>query len=393
MQGAVAQKEKEIFFWQQRLQQDPQNFVYLTELGGLYLNLFKLKGTIEDLKTGDSLLKTAASRLNHADPEMLHTLSQVAITQHQFKQAAEYIEEAHDNNSAPFVHALLSFDVAMELGVYREAKGALNVIKDQTSFNYLIRKAKYQDHLGDLEGAINLMEAAFANVAQTNNNPLYCWALSNLGDMYGHAGRINEAYAAYLQVLKRDPAYTYALKGIAWIAFSHDKNTKEAKRILKYIESTTQSPDVYLTLAEIAEYEAAPAEKKEYIRHFLTEATRPEYDNMYNTALIQIYTEETMNLEKAEQLALQEVQQRPTPETYSWLAWVAFKKGAVQEAYQLYNAHIKGRSFEPEVLLKAAYILEAAGKEKEAKKYFEECLASQFELGPVQYNEIKEKAR
>jgi hypothetical protein len=43
-------------------------------------------------------------------------------------------------------------------------------------------------------------------------------------------GRIQESYDSYLKTLAIDPNYSYALKGIAWIVFSHERNTKEAKK-------------------------------------------------------------------------------------------------------------------------------------------------------------------
>ena len=50
------------------------------------------------------------------------------------------------------------------------------------------------------------------------------WTFSNLGDLNGHAGNIKTSYDYYLKTLAVDPNNSYALKGIAWIAFSHEKN-------------------------------------------------------------------------------------------------------------------------------------------------------------------------
>jgi tetratricopeptide (TPR) repeat protein len=380
---AVEKNNTEILFWQALLAGDTASFVNLLELGYNYIGLHKLKGDVAHLAKGDSLIKLAASKLKNSDPEILQALSQVAITQHRFQQAAQYNNEAFEKEASPYIHSLLSFDVGMELGQYGQAKQALGKVKDATSFDMLIRQAKYSDHTGDLESAIVLMESAFEKVKETNKVALYCWALSNLGDMYGHAGRIEESYAAYLKVLQKDPAYLYALKGIAWIAYSHDKNITEAKRIYNFINNQTQNPDLYLTLAEIEEYEGVTPEKDKWIEKFLAEATQPQSGVLYHKALIEIYTGEKPNLAEAMRLATWEVESRPTPETYSWLAWVHFRKGSVAKAYELFNLHVKGRTFEPEVLLKGAYIMEAAGYNKEAEAYFKECKASGFELGPV----------
>lgn len=387
---AVENTNAEIDFWQSRLAMDTASFVNLLEVGYHHLGLFKLKGKIEDLRTGDSLMKLAADRLNYTDPDILQALSQVAITQHQFKAADTYNRQAYEKEGSPFIHALISFDVDMELGNFYKAKGKIDVLKNKESFDYLIRKAKYQDHIGDLDGAIELMEKAFAQIASTNKKALYCWALANLGDMYGHAGRIEEAYSAYLSVLEKDPAYVYALKGIAWIAFAHDGNVAEAKKILTFINTVTDDPAIYLSLAEIATHEKDINTKERYIQQFLNSVANPAYADMYNKALIEIYTGDKIDLRKALQLATKEVENRPTPETYSWLAWVHYKMGNITEAHNLFILHVKGRTFEPEASLVGAIIMKAAGKNEEAQKYFEECLDSKFELGPEKISALKE---
>ena len=388
--SAVENNNTEINFWQSRLEIDSTSFVNLLEAGYQHLGLFKLKGKIDDLRTGDSLIKLAARNLNNTDPDILQALSQVAITQHQFKEAGVLNRQAYEKEGSPFIHALLSFDVDMELGDFYNAKGKLDVLKNKQSFDYLIREAKYQDHIGNLDGAIELMENAFAQVASTNKKALYCWALSNLGDMYGHAGRIEEAYSAYLSVLQKDPAYVYALKGIAWIAFSYDGNVAEAKKILNFINSVSDDPAIYLSLADIAAYENDIKAKERYIQLFLNTVVNPAYGDMYNKALIEIYTGDKTDLAKALQLATKEVENRPTPETYTWLAWVHYKMGNISEAYNLFVLHVKGRTFEPEASLVGAYIMKEAGKEEASQKYFEECLSSRFELGPEKMGALNE---
>jgi tetratricopeptide (TPR) repeat protein len=142
---------------------------------------------------------------------------------------------------------LLEFDTKMELGDITMASEKIESIKDKSSFDYLIRKAKLEDHKGNLDGAITLMEQAFEKV-KNKTSGLYCWALSNLGDMYGHAGRVEDSYHAYLNVLQKDSGYIYALKGIAWIA--RMIVMRRSKRIYQFMLSQTDMPDLYLTLGK-----------------------------------------------------------------------------------------------------------------------------------------------
>jgi predicted negative regulator of RcsB-dependent stress response len=111
---------------------------------------------------------------------------------------------------------------------------------------------------------------------------------------------------------------------------------------------------------------------------------------MYNKYLLDIYTDEIKNLNDAQSIALREVINRPTPETFSWLSWVYFRKGDIAKAHAIYNNNVKGKDFEPTSLYRGGCILAAAGKKEEAKKLFEQSLESSFELGPVKTKMIKE---
>lgn len=395
MQSAAVKEQvgkinQEIRFWQNRLQADTGSFVNMTELAIYQLRLFNATGNIAFLKIGDSLLKKSSEKLNHTNPELLYSLSQTSVTQHQFIQSASYISSAEKAKGDLYTIRLLQFDTYMELGKFTDAHKSLESLKDKENFDYIIRRAKWEDHKDNLPGAIKLMEKAFEKV-KNKNKELYCWALSNLADMYGHAGRVQEAYNGYMNVLQKDPANLYCLKGIAWIAYAHDNNTTEAKRILQYILTQTEMPDLKLMLAEIAEVEGNMEEKERLINEFVTTVTKPGYGDMYNKYLVKIYTEDTREYQKALAIAEKELSNRFTPETCDWLAWVQYKVGNIKKAYETARGFVANKTFEPDAILHTAYIYAANGKIKEARAMLNECLESSFELGPFSVKQIKEK--
>jgi predicted CopG family antitoxin len=386
----VKKINQEIEFWKNRLQADTGSFVNMSEIASYQLRLFKATGNIACLKTGDSLLKRSSAKLNNTSPELLYSLSQTCVTQHQFLQSAQYIASAEKAKGDLYTIRLLEFDTYMELGKFTEAYKSLQSLKDKESFDYIIRRAKWEDYKGNLSGAIALMEKAFEKVKNKNKN-FYSWVLSNLADMYGHAGRVQEAYNGYISVLKKDPANLYCLKGIAWIAYSHDNNTTEAKRILQFILSQTQMPDLKLMLAEIAETEGDQDEKRRQINEFVAIVTEPVYGDMYNKYLISIYTEETGEYQKAYAIAERELNNRFTPETCDWMAWVYYKKGDKEKAMEFAKGYVNKMTFEPDAIMHTAFIYAANGKKNEAKQMLEECLQSSFEIGPLATKRIIEK--
>jgi hypothetical protein len=395
-EGILDQQKKqvseEINFWQQRLQKDTGSYVNMLQLASAYLYSFKLGGDIAALKKGDSLLKASSAKLKDTDPDILFAITQNSITQHQFNNAAVYNDAAEKAEGDRFINRLLDFDAGMELGNYKDAVLQLASLSDKSSFDYLIRKAKLEDHNGNLDGAIKLMEQAFDEVKDKKKS-LYCWSLSNLGDMYGHAGQIEKAYNCYLKVLQKDSSYLYALKGIAWIAYAHDNNIKEAKKIIQFLLRQTKMPELWLTLAELEEWEGNTAKKEAYILHFLQEVQKPGYGDMYNKYLIHLYTEQLKDYDKALVLAKKEVSNRPTPETYDWLAWVYYHKGEKEKAYTIASTYVYGQTFEPNAMLHTGFIFAANQQEEKAREILEECLDSSFELGPVTTKMIKEELK
>jgi tetratricopeptide (TPR) repeat protein len=395
LKPGIIQKEvnslaMQLSFWNSRLQKDTGNYVDMMELASCHLQLFKLTGKVDHLHTGDSLLKRSTAKLNNTDPDILFAISQTSITQHRFRDAERFIEIADDAGGDKYVNHLLGFDSKMELGEMMMASKKIEALKDKSSFDYLIRKSKLEDHKGNLDGAIELMEQAFEKVKDKRKS-LYCWALSNLGDMYGHAGRVKESYDAYIKVLQKDSSYIYALKGIAWIAYSHDQNTKEAKLILQYILDQVNMPDLLLQIAEIEEKEGNDAKKKEYINRFMAEVQQPGYGNMYNKYLIELYTEEFKDYDKALQLSEKEITNRATPETYDWMAWVYYNSGEIEKANKIVTNYVYKRNFEPDALYHTALIFSDAGKKDKAKELLEECLDSSFEMGPLKAEMIREQ--
>ena len=68
---------------------------------------------------------------------------------------------------------------------------------------------------------------------------------------------------------------------------------------------------------------------------------------MYNKYLFSLYTDELQDSQKAMTIALREVNNRPTPESYDLLAFALCKSGKINEARQIAEKFVKGKCFEP----------------------------------------------
>ncbi len=380
-------QENEIQFWTKKVQESPNSFMFLSRLAGAFSQSFKTSGRIEYLHKSDSLYLKALQLTPFSKASIYRALSANAITQHEFPEARDYAEEAIEDGDKLSASHYFLFDALIELGDFEGARSALARQTSKNSFDYLTRASKLADHEGDLDLAISLMEKAYERTR--NNKNMFSWTKSNLGDMYGHAGRIKDSYQTYLEVLNEDPNHWHSWKGIAWIAYAHDKDLKEAKSILEYIRTRSEDPQIDLMLAEIADYEGLNERSETLKRSYYEEVSRPEYAGMHNKYLVLLETEDFKMTEAALERALEEVDKRPTPVVYDLLAWSLCQNGEYEKALRIASLFVEGQTFEPDALYHLGIIYQYNGYKKQARRYLEEALDSSFELGPLTTAAIK----
>lgn len=379
----------EIDFWQKKYNAAPNQTSYLIQLAGHYTSLFETTFEVNHLYKAEKLLLKVNADLNFSEVGPIRALAKNYITQHRFREALFLANKALKIGEGFKETQKLLFDVNMELGNYTDAKKNLSKFNNFGDFDYLIRMAKWNDHIGDLPTAITLMEKATSKAELNDNKTLKIWSYSNLGDMYGHAGRISDSYNFYLKTLKEDENNYYALKGIAWIAFSHEKNTKEANRIIDIIAKKHNSPDFKLFKAEMAEFNKNEQEKNKHLQDYFTSLKNRNYGVMYNKYNAILFADNKKDAVKALEIAYQEIKNRPTPESYDLLAWANFNLGNTKKALDICEKHIVNKSFEPEINYHLAEIYKANKMSDKIKPIKEDLLSSIYELGPNMKEKIE----
>lgn len=373
---------EQLGFWANRLQQNPNDMAARSKMAGLYAQRFGLTGHIHDMELSDSLYTIVNQVQKNFGSSVYRALATNAITRHRFGLAAQYLDSAFRLGDDKKLTLLQMSDAALELGYTAQAKKHLEQFPNKKSFEYFSRKAKIADHEGRLNEAIQLMEQALQQVQQANNEELTCWAKTNLADYYSHNNELKKALQLYYEVLDADPEYYHALKGIAWIAFSHDRNTKAAEKIVQYLARVHPVPDYLLLLAEIAAYQNDTVNRTRYMGSFIHQAGMSQYGGMYNKYLFELYANELNDTAKALQLAEQELANRSTPEVWSWLSWAQFKSGNTEQAWHIQKYYVEGKCFEPDVLYRMAQICRQKGEIKKARIFMKEVRSALFELGP-----------
>ncbi|MBT8273814.1 MAG: cell surface protein [Bacteroidia bacterium] len=386
---ALELSREDYIFWEKKLKKNPQQFPYSVKLAASQSLLFQQTGQIEFLIEAEQNLKKALSMTNYNDAAQLRALARNYISQHRFKEALELLYKAEKNGERLLATQKMLFDVHLELGNEAMAYTYLKEIKDLSDIDYLIRISKWSDYQGNLDAAIDYMEKAVLNAESSNNKGLMQWAYTNIADFYGHDGQIERSYQYYIKALSLDPSDAYAKKGIAWIIYSYERNPEEALRILNTVTNTYAAPDYLLLKAEIAEYMEDDETAKSYLNLYSEAVSNPLYGDMYNAYNIELISEGEDNIESALNLALEEVENRPTPETYDLLAWTLFQLNDHKKALEIIENHVYEKTTEPMALYHMAHIYKANENEQKVNEFKAELEMSLFELGPLTEHPIK----
>ena len=376
-------------FWGNKIEKTPNQYPYYAKLAFANSTLFKLTGNIDALKKAEENLILANKKTNYNNAGYLRSLARNYISQHRFNEALELALQAEENGEKLKQTHFILVDIYLELGNLSKVEEYLSKVKNFKNFDYLIRLSKYNDHIGNLDKAIEYLEKSLVIAKSSKNEVLLQWNYTNLADYYGHAGRIKDSYNSYLKALQLNPNDSYAKKGIAWIVYSYERNPTEALRILSTVTKENASPDYFLLKAEIADFMGKTNQKENEVKKYLSKVSDTNYGVMYQKYNVLLFADDTSKVERAIEIAQQEVRERPTAQSYDLLAWSLYKNGNIDKALEITKNYVIDKTFEPEALLHTATILKANGKIDEANKLKIELLESIYELGPLSEKEIK----
>ena len=370
-------------FWEKKYEKESNQHPYLVKAAASQSKLFNQTGCIDNLIRAEKILVEANQAINYSNSSYLRSLASNYISQHRFKEALSLLQKAESIGDKRKASEKMLFDVHLELGNIKEAKAYLAKIENYKDFDFLIRLSKWSDYNGDLDKAIFYLRKATEIAESSKNKALMLWAYTNLADFYGHAGKIEASYHHYIKALKLNPNDAYAKKGIAWIVYSYEKNPDEALRILNAIGKTYNAPDNYLLKAEIAEFKGDINLRNEQLALYQKSINNKLYGDMYNKYSALLYAENKKQTASALKIAFNEIDSRPTPQSYDLLAWTYYNHGDIKEALKIMEDYVAGKTFEPEILFHLATIYKANGKQEEADNLKKELEKSTFELGPL----------
>jgi tetratricopeptide (TPR) repeat protein len=293
----------------------------------------------------------------------------VLLGKHEFQKALELARTL--NKQMPddlLVYGFLT-DANVELGNYKDAEEACQWMLDLRPGNIpaFTRAAYLRELFGDIEGAIELMTAAYQRTAPPEVEDR-AWILSQLGHLESIAGRSDNAERLLQEALSLFPNYHYALANLAKVR-SAQKRHAEAADLLKRRYDAAPHAENLLAFAEELERSGRQAEAKAAFADFEVRALRESqiWDNA-NRELIFYYADHARKPAEALRVARLEVARRHDVYTLDAYAWALHRNNKSREAREYMERALAVGVEDPAVLSRAAIITGKPAVTKTAQK-------------------------
>ena len=379
--------DEESMFWQNRMQGKQPDLVNSIKYAGTLISAFHLTGDVDLIKKSDSILYLVSKEFNNKEASIYLSLSAHYTLEHRFSDADSMFKIADTLGLKNYDKLATAFDIHFEMGRYYLAEQALKKMNLPNDYGYQFRKSKLMHYKGNLDSSIAAMQATI-RLAE-NSEALKQVAQSNLADLYLHNNDIQNAYANYKKCLQSNAADLHSLMGIGWIALTFDNNDSLSQKIFEFAATKTQLPDALFKLVSVAQHKKDSLTELKYAQQFEQIATQKKYGNMYNKYLLQLYTQILNKPEIALNIAKQEITNRATPQTYSWLVYALTCNNQLEKAAKIYNEFVAEKPLEGLELYWMGRFMLAQNKVYNAKQYFKEAAKNKYDLSPRIMNDIE----
>ena len=381
--------ETDLQFWKGRIVPESPGLINELKYASCLVQRFHVTGDMLDLVMADSILLLADKAFNHKETAPNMALVSNSILQHRFKMADSLLQKAKNIGIKKYESAIMSFDVAFELGYYPVAAFELKQIASPTDYGYNFRRAKLSHYKGELDTAIAAMHRAGELAA--GNVSLQQAALSNEADLNLHNGNLQKANELYEQSIRLHATDLHSIMALGWIALVHDNNDSLAEKIFRFVQSKTKAPDAVFKLSQLADARRDSVLQRKYAGEFVAIATAPVYGNMYNKYLLELYTGILNEPSKAEAMAARELLNRTTPQTYAWYVWALYRNNKTAEAEKVYQQQVSGKPLEGLELYWMGKYMQAQNKGYNAAQFFKAAYKNKYDLSPAMVRDLEKE--
>ncbi len=368
--------KSELNFWQNRSAE--LHPVYDLKEARTYLDLFMIDGDMEHLIAAENLLDAVINAYEQTSAKVFRMRAGIQMKQHRFCDALEDLLVAEIKSDDLVLTEAMLFDVYFELSDDEQALFYLDKLSKRGGFEFLIRKARLEDSIGNLDGAIESLESCFALIAPNDLNKR-AWLYSNLGDFYGHKENIAKSEEYYRSALLINSADWHSMKGLAWIAYSSEEDYEKALSILNRVSDDFNITAINLLQAEIMDMKGLMDEASELRNGFMASLKSERYFSSYASYVFK-NVESVRDLKLLESISQYELSQNPSPSAFLRRAQLLHALGKTDKARLLIDDQVLGKTGEPLALYQSLKIIDES--HPDYSEINSEVHDAAYELGP-----------
>jgi tetratricopeptide (TPR) repeat protein len=370
-----------IRFLEQRVKQNPEDFIAYNKLNGYYLQLARESGDVKYLELAEraarASLKVVADEMNVGG---LAGLAQAAHNLHDFAGARDHGERLVALDPLKSYPYQILGDALLELGDYEKAEEAFfqmqKVTGELVTFSNEVRFAR----LDQLHGRTGAMKTRYRNallIASERVPPVpeeVAWCRWQLGEAAFAEGDYEKAEQSYRDALTTYPDYYRALASLGRVRAARGDL---AGAIEQYEKVVKLLPDPVFVAALGDLYKLAGRAGEAARQYALVEhiARLSELNGqLYNRQLAIFYADHDLKPAEAYELAQKEYVVRHDINGADTLAWTALKAGRVPEAQAAIKEALRFNTQDAKLFYHAGLISRAAGDENAARAWLSRAM-------------------
>jgi tetratricopeptide (TPR) repeat protein len=299
----------------------------------------------------------------------------ILLGKHEFAQARDLAKKLNARMADDAMVYGFLVDANIELGNYKEAEEAAQWMLDlsRSSIPAVTRAAYLREIFGDIEGALELMRAAYQriNPAETEDR---AWTLVQIAHLLSSTGKADDAGLILEEALQLVPDYHYALGAFGKLQ-SAKGNHQEGVKLLRRRYELAPHPENLFDLGIALHHGGRQAESKVVFQQFekLALAESGGWDNA-NRELAAWYADYANKPDDALNIAKREIARRADIATLDVYAWALYRAGKYRDAAVQINKAMSVGTQDPKILFHAGAIALAAGDKVKGASYLHRSL-------------------
>ena len=364
--------DRKIDKFRERLRVLPTDHLAYVQLGGAYLQKVRETGDTSYYGLAESSFQEALE-LDPRNAEAMTLMGALSLGRHRFSEALTWAERSlRISPASPLAYGVLG-DAQVELGLYEAAIESFQMMVDlKPNLDSYSRVSYMRELSGDVQGAIEAMEMALD--AGAPGTETTAWVRVQLGDLYLRSGRPQKAAELFEGALRDFDEYYLALLGLGR-AHAAEGCYEEAINLYERVVAAVPLPgalselgDLYLRSGDVAK---APLQ---YDTIELIAELAAINGVSYNRELAMFYADHDFKLDRALQLAREELKVRRDIYGYDALAWALYKNGRPQEAADAMAEAMRLGTRDAALFFHSGMIFRDLGDNELAREYLQMAL-------------------